>query len=77
MSKYTVKPVNVDGNFLWEIFETNSQQVFGQFFFEEDARRQAKFMERGGAFDGWTPSFFLTSVSGGDINQKFNELFSD
>lgn len=78
MVKYSVNPVNVDGNFMWEIYEVATEHVIDRFFFEEDAIRLAKRMERGCAFAGWTPSFFLTKVAPVEnINQKFNQLFED
>lgn len=77
MKKYIVQPVNVDGDFMWEVFETESEHVIGYYFFEEDAKAFALFMENGGAFAGWTPNFMLQEVAAPrDINLEFSELLS-
>lgn len=75
MSKYSIYPVNIDGDFMWELTETETEHVIGYFFFEEDARAEARFMENGGAFAGWTPSFILQEVAAPrDINLEFSAL---
>lgn len=77
MSKYTVKPVNVEGDFMWELHENASGHVVGLYYFEDDALDDAYFMERGGAFDGFTPSFMLQQVAAPrDINLEFSELLA-
>lgn len=75
MKKYETHPVNINGDFMWELTETETEHVIGYYFFEEDARKAARFMEKGGAFDGWTPSFILQDVEiFKDINQEFSVL---
>lgn len=77
MNKYSIQPVNIEGDFMWELFETETEHVIGYYFFEEDARAAAKFMSAGGAFSGWTPSFMLQEVAAPrDINLEFSELLS-
>lgn len=78
MKKYSIQPVNVENDFVWELLEKESEHVIGHFFFEEDCIAAARFMENGGAFDGWTPSFMLQPVVvPRDINQEFIAAFSD
>lgn len=78
MDRYAVNPVNIEGNFFWELYETSTDQVIDQFFFEEDAVDTANFMERGGAFAGWTPSFILREVAAPrDLNHEFTAFISD
>ena len=75
MKKYTVNPVNINGDYVWEILETATQQVIENFFFEEDALDFAETLEDS-AFEGWTPSFMLKKVEiSNDINQRFSSLF--
>lgn len=75
MKKYTVNPVNINGDYVWEILETATQQVIENFFFEEDAIDFAETLEDS-AFEGWTPSFMLKKVEiSNDINQRFSSLF--
>jgi hypothetical protein len=78
MTKYDVVPFKNNNDYMWAIYEMATEQVIETFYFEEDAIRLAKRMERGGAFAGWTPSFFLTKVAiDENINQKFNLMFED
>ena len=78
MTKYDVIPFEQNNEYLWAVYELATEQVIDAFYFEEDAMRLAKRMERGGAFSGWTPSFFLTKVAiNENINQKFNLMFED
>jgi hypothetical protein len=74
MKKYEIQPVNVDGDFMWELFETETEHVIGYYYFEEDAQAASSFMNAGGAFSGWTPSFILNEVQ---IRKNLNLEFSD
>jgi hypothetical protein len=75
MAKYDVIPVEVNGDYVWEVLELNTQQVIESFFFEEDAIEFAEEMENR-AFEGWTPSFILKKIEiVDDINQKFSTVF--
>jgi hypothetical protein len=76
--KYMVQPIYVINDYMWEVYETASEHVIDTFHFEDDAIEYAEFLENGGAFDGFTPSFVLTQVAlPDDINQKFNNLFHE
>lgn len=78
MRKYDVYPINANGDFMWEVYETESEHVIGRFFFEEDAINSAYFMENGGAFSGWTPTFFLRQVAAPrNINLEFSDLVKE
>ena len=73
---YTYYPdFDGDDNLIWHVHETLIDKIVGEFFFEEDASALCQFLERGGAFAGFTPSFMLTKVPT-DINQAFASQFS-
>lgn len=77
MKKYQIQAVNFEGDFMWELIERESEQVIGYYFFEEDAEAAARFMDTGGAFSGWTPTFILQEVANKrDINLEFSELLT-
>lgn len=46
----------------WHVHEAMTDQIVGKFLFEEDARDCVFFLERGGGFAGFTPSFILNRV---------------
>lgn len=77
MNNYSVYPVNEDGDFYWEVFENSTESTVDRFFFEEDARDFAKFLENGGGFAGWTPTFILQEVAAPkNLNQEFADFIS-
>lgn len=77
MKKYTYLPVfNDDDELLWQVFENPSQQVVAEFFFEEDAQELCSFLESGGGFSGFTPSFILRKVPNSNINEIFSAEFA-
>lgn len=80
MIKYIVKPVNTDeDDFVWCVIETPTDQIIKVFTFEEDASDYCSFLNEGGAFDGFTPTFVLREVvveSDLDYNQKFEAIFA-
>jgi hypothetical protein len=78
MEKYSVILIREDEEYFWGIYEFASEQVIDTFYFEEDAMDAADFMEKGGAFDGFTPSFMLQEdfLPKEEINLSFSRLFS-
>lgn len=78
MKKYAVQATHIADDFFWNVYEKKTDQVIRTFYFEEDALDMARFMEKGGAFDGYTPAFILSSVQlpGEDVNEKFTRTFS-
>lgn len=62
--KYSVHSIEdkETGDFYHAVFEEETQQVIQFHYFLDDAKAQAKFMESGGAFKGFTPSFILTEI---------------
>ncbi len=69
-----VVPVEIENQFLWCIFEKATDQVINHFFFEEDAHDYVEFVNEGGAFAGFTPTFMtnaLTFDDKPDINLAF------
>lgn len=78
MRNYQVIPFQLENDFLWCVYENKTEYTIAQFFFEDDAERYAGFLERGGAFDGWTPIFMLHRVvAPRDLNQEFSDFLSD
>lgn len=77
MKKYLVNPININGDYVWEVLETATHQVIDSFFFEDDAIDFAETLEDS-AFEGWTPSFILRKVEiVEDINQRFISVFQN
>lgn len=66
------------GDFYHCVFEEETQQVIQFHYFLDDAKAQAKFMENGGAFRGFTPSYMLIEVplkkSNAELNVQLSKL---
>ena len=63
MSKYSIHSLqSEEDDFFFGVYEEQSEQVIDFFYFHEDAEKIIDFMERGGAFAGFTPAFMLRSV---------------
>jgi hypothetical protein len=79
MENYSVSPVMTDDNdFVWCVIEETTDQIIMVFEFEEDASDYCAFLNDGGAFDGFTPTFMLREVVAPielDYNQKFEAIF--
>jgi len=58
---------------LWNVFENATQQVIDTFFFEDDAQEYMHFLEEGGAFAGFTPSFITRPAP---ITSNINDAFA-
>jgi hypothetical protein len=76
MRKYEVVVTHIVDEFIWNVYEKATSHVIETFFFEEDAIEFASFMDRGGAFDGFTPAFMLKPILGSDLNAKFERLIA-
>jgi hypothetical protein len=80
MSDYFVLPLQTeDEDFIWCVMENKTEQLIKAFEFEEDASVYCEFLNEGGAFDGFTPTFILQEVvvqNDLDYNQKFEALFA-
>jgi hypothetical protein len=72
---YTYSPVTDGDDFFWSVEETETRQIIETFLFEEDATEYMHFLENGGGFAGWTPSFMLTKIIAEDINESFAVAF--
>lgn len=71
---FVVVPVEMNDQFLWCVFEKATEQVINFFFFEDDAQDYIEFVNDGGAFAGFTPSFIMNAISfeeKNDINADF------
>lgn len=66
-----------EDNLLWYVYELSSDQLIAEFFFEDDAKKLCEFLEKGGGFNGFTPSFILSKVKMPNINDAFNMQFSE
>lgn len=78
MKNYEVIPLSLGhADYAWCVYEHPTEQVIKSYDFSEDAEKYCKFLNRGGAFDGWTPSFLLREVTvNKNLNQEFNQLLS-
>ena len=80
MSDYFVLPLQTeDEDFIWCVMENKTEQLIKAFEFEEDASVYCEFLNEGGAFAGFTPTFILQEVvvqNDLDYNQKFEALFA-
>lgn len=77
MAKYSIHTLKSDdGDFFFCVYEEATEQAIDFFFFRDDAKKVSKFMESGGAFAGFTPSFVLRKVQvpNTDLNQKFDAI---
>jgi hypothetical protein len=73
MAKYQVVLIEQTHNFSYGVYENATEEVINEFFFEEDAVKFCRFLNSGGAFDGFTPAFILNKVKV-DIDSEFNRL---
>lgn len=64
-----------DQNFFHCVFEEPTQQVIGFYYFLDDAKEVADFMNSGGAFDGFTPHFMLNDVNIDYTTEELNSVF--
>lgn len=46
----------------FDVFEKATESVISSFSDKEEARKFLRFLNLGGAFDSWTPNFFLKSM---------------
>ena len=77
MKHYDCYPEFDESDYLhWYVYEKVSQQIVAEFFFEDDAQEYCQFLEKGGAFAGFTPAFILQRVPVLDINQNFQAEFA-
>ncbi len=73
---YTYYPeFDDDDCLLWHVYENATRQIVASFLFEDDALEYMRFVEYGGAFHGFTPTFMLQRVTL-DINQAFASQFA-
>lgn len=80
--KYTVHVAEDDeNNFFHVVYENATEQIIDYFFFEDEATDYALFLNKGGAFNGFTPKFILKEVEipmeDYDVNRKFNDFLSE
>ena len=54
------KIVEKDKKFL--VLETRTEQLMGEYSNRQDAKTQLRFLNLGGAFDGFSPTFILKKV---------------
>lgn len=74
---YTYYPVLDEDDFLlWKVREIATENIVAEFIFEEDAQEYMEFLEDGGGFAGFTPSFMIRKVQAKDINEAFSAEFA-
>lgn len=62
--KYEIHSVDDgEGNLFHCVYEVETEQAFDFFYFLDDAEECLRFLNDGGAFDGFTPSFILLDFS--------------
>jgi hypothetical protein len=77
MKDYSLYPIKEGGVSLWVVKETTTEQVIEKFAFKDDAVAKMKFLNRGGAFAGFTPSFMVKQVPvPGSVDEAFEIEFS-
>ena len=77
MAKYSFDGFMRDGDIVWCVIEARTGYTIESFYFEPDAQQYSDFLNKGAAFDGYTPKFMLTKVVVPDaINSKFSQTFS-
>ena len=75
---YSYYPEFNDGDeLLWLVFEEATSQVVAEFFFEDDAESYCRFLTKGGAFAGFTPTFVLKRTHSSNINDAFQAEFAE
>lgn len=77
MSNYHVMPLAVNDDFIWCVMESKTEQLIKAFAFEDEAEEYSEFLNGGGAFDGFTPSFVLREVVfSRNVNSDFSDFIS-
>ena len=66
-----------DDCLIWNVYEKLTEQIIDSFWFEDDAVEYATFLEKGGGFAGFTPSFVIKKTHSYDINDAFTAEFSE
>jgi len=59
MKNYNVQLDTSNPTPAWAVRELPTGHIVERFYFEEDAKGFRKSLNKGRAFDGWTPLFFL------------------
>ena len=76
--KYDILVVKNEDDYFFCLYENATEQAIDFFFFKDDAEEKMNFLNRGGAFDGFTPSFVLKEVAlqktQKEINTNFEQL---
>jgi len=76
--KYTLHELDNNGQEIFCVFEEETQQVIVAFETKDEAVRVNAFLNNGGGFDGFTPSFMLNEYvleETEDINDAFEKEF--
>lgn len=75
---YHIIALPLDEDFIWCVIETKTDQLMRAFEFQDDADDYCEFLNRGGAFDGFTPPFILREVTlSKTLNQEFSEMLTE
>lgn len=75
---YHIIALEMNNDYIWCVIETHTEQLIRAFEFEDEADEYCEFLNAGGAFDGFTPSFVLKEVTiPRNINQEFSSHLLD
>jgi len=78
---YYVLPIQIENeeyDFIWCVMESKTDQLIRAFEFEDEALEYEEFLNDGGAFDGFTPSFVLREVvMQRDVNSEFRDYLAE
>lgn len=77
MTNYEIKAFeDENGSEFYCVYEMETRQIIECFYFFDDALKYEKFLNMGGAFDGFTPEFMLNEVHDeNNPNQEFITFF--
>jgi hypothetical protein len=75
--KYDLVMVEEGEDLFWCIYEKATEQVIKFFVFKEDAVKKLEFLENGGSFSGFTPSFVLKEIPIQRTNDEINKNFEN
>ena len=70
---YSIEKVEELGLIYFCLYEHQTEQVIDYSLDEKNILPKLKFMNSGGAFDGFTPSFMLIPIPSKNINEEFDK----
>lgn len=72
MKDYEIVPIKDDNDIsFFCVYENQTENVVGIYPSREEAKQRLIFLDRGGAFSGFTPGFILNGVDCGSLDERF------